>query len=161
MNIYPICHIEIDMKRSPHSLIEKYPHIQLARRSVDFDIHQAAKSHLSTVCPKKSAHGFVVLCFVVVMQSFIMNSHEVFIHIYRSCFAGTAAIVRMPQCQWSKPGGYGKISQCITTTKHSKANTVCIFLEIYCKGVPLFTSDSDAIRWTILEVVLNDDAHWK
>ena len=81
---------------------------------------------------KKCAHGFVVLCFVVVMQSFIMNSHEVFIHIHQGCFAGTGAIVRLPQCQWSKPGGYGKISQCLTTTKHSKAKTVCIFLGIYC-----------------------------
>ena len=81
---------------------------------------------------QKYAHGFVVLCFVVVMQSFIMNSHEVFIHIHQGCFAGTGAIVRLPQCQWSKPGGYGKISQCITTTKHSKAKTVCIFLGIYC-----------------------------
>ena len=77
----------------------------------------------STVYPKKYAHGFVVLCFVVVMQSFIMNSHEVFIHIHQGCFAGTGAIVRLPQCQWSKPDGYGKISQCITTTKHSKAKT--------------------------------------
>ena len=86
-----------------------------------------------TVYPKKHAHGFVVLCFVVVMQSFIMNSHEVFIHIHQGCFAGTGAIVRLPQCQWSKPGGYGKISQCITTTKHSKAKTVCTFLGIYCR----------------------------
>ena len=39
-----------------------------------------------TVYPKKYTHGFVVLCFVVVMQSFIMNSHEVFIHIHRGCF---------------------------------------------------------------------------
>ena len=85
--------------------------------------------------PKKYAHGFVVLCFVVVMQSFIMNSHEVFIHIHQGCFAGTGAIVRLPQCQWSKPDGYGKISQCITTTKHSKAKTVCIFLGIYCMDV--------------------------
>ena len=76
--------------------------------------------------------NFVVLCFVVVMQSFIMNSHEVFIHIHKGCFAGTGAIVRLPQCQWSKPDGYGKISQCITTTKHSKAKTVCIVLGIYC-----------------------------
>ena len=83
-----------------------------------------------TVYPKKYAHGFVVLCFVVVMQSFIMNSHEVFIHIHQGYFAGTGAIVRLPQCQWSKPDGYGKISQCITTTKHSKAKTVCIFLGI-------------------------------
>ena len=85
-----------------------------------------------TVYPKKYAHGFVVLCFVVVMQSFIMNSHEVFVHIHQGCFAGTGAIVRLPQCQWSKPDGYGKISQCITTAKHSKAKTVCIFLGIYC-----------------------------
>ena len=85
-----------------------------------------------TVYPKKYAHGFVVLCFVVVMQSFIMNSYEVLIHIHQGCFAGTGAIVRLPQCQWSKPDGYGKISRCITTAKHSKAKTVCIFLGIYC-----------------------------
>ena len=85
-----------------------------------------------TVYPKKYAHGFVVLCFVVVMQPFIMNSHEVCIHIHQGCFAGTGAIVRLPQCQWSKPDGYGKTGQCITTTKHSKAETVCIFLGIYC-----------------------------
>ena len=86
----------------------------------------------ATVYPKKYAHGFAVFCFVVVMQSFIMNSHEIFIHIHQGCFAGTGAIVRLPQCPWSKPDGYGKICQCITTTKHSKAKTVCIFLGIYC-----------------------------
>ena len=69
------------------------------------------------------------------MQSFIMNSHEVFIHIHQGCFAGTGAIVTLPQCQWSKPDGYGKISQCITTTKHSKAKTMCIFLGIYCRSM--------------------------
>ena len=51
------------------------------------------------VYPKKYAHCFVVLCFVVVMQSFVMNSHEVFIHIHQCCFAGTGAIVTLPQCQ--------------------------------------------------------------
>ena len=55
----------------------------------------------STVYPKKYAHGFVALCFIVITQSFIMNSHEVFIHIHQGCFAGTGAIVRLPQCQWS------------------------------------------------------------
>ena len=58
-----------------------------------------------------------------------MNSHEVFIHIHQGCFAGTGAIVRLPQCQWSKPDGYGKISQCIT---------VCIFLGIYCNSILYF-----------------------
>ena len=91
-----------------------------------------------TVYPKKYAHGFVVLCFVVVMQSFIMNSHEVFIHIHQGCFAGTGAIVRLPQCQWSKPDGYGKISQCITTTKHKLCAyflgyTVCAIFKIWDK----------------------------
>ena len=90
----------------------------------------------NTVYPKKYAHGFVVLCFVVVMQSFIMNSHEVFIHIHQGCFAGTGAIVRLPQCQWSKPDGYDKISQCITTTKHSKAkNRVHISWDILYESI--------------------------
>ena len=103
-----------------------------------------------TVYPKKYAHGFVVLCFVVVMQSSVMNSHEVFIHIHQGCFAGTGAIVRLPQCQWSKPDGYGKISQCITTTKHSKAKTVCIFLGIYCSFLPLVhrCSHRDSLHWS-------------
>ena len=95
-------------------------------------VNRGPGTYGNTVYPKKYAQGFAVLCFVVVMQSFIMNSHEVFIHIHQGCFAGTGAIVRLPQCQWSKPDGYGKISQCITTTKHSKAKTVCIFLGIYC-----------------------------
>ena len=102
-----------------------------------------------TVYPKKYAHGFVVLCFVVVMQSFIMNSHEVFIHIHQGCFAGTGAIVRLPQCQWSKPDGYGKISQCITTTKHSKAKTVCIFLGIYCKKHSDYIYERNKIKWSL------------
>ena len=110
-----------------------------------------------TVYPKKYAHGFVVLCFVVVMQSFIMNSHEVFIHIHQGCFAGTGAIVRLPQCQWSKPDGYGKISQCITTTKHSKAKTVCIFLGIYCTCTIAFV----LMSIPGLDINTNDSLLWQ
>ena len=95
-------------------------HIDIATGRANYSISQE-------ICTR-----FYVLCFVVVMESFIMNSHEVCIHIHQGCFAGTGAIVRLSQCQWSKPDGYGKISQCITTTKHSKAKTVCIFLGIYC-----------------------------
>ena len=113
-----------------------------------------------TVYPKKYAHGFVVLCFVVVMQSFIMNSHEVFIHIHQGCFAGTGAIVRLPQCQWSKPDGYGKISQCITTTKHSKAKTVCIFLGIYCK--PGADDDVQSLRIHVCShSTMMTEEHWQ
>ena len=104
----------------------------ILKQNITYPIIDEYISH--TVYPKKYAHGFVVLCFVVVLQSFIINSHEVFIHIHQDCFAGTGAIVRLPQCQWSKPGGYGEISQCITTTKHSKAKTVCIFLGIYSRN---------------------------
>ena len=102
-------------------------------------------TEIDAVYPKKYAHGFVVLCFVVVMQSFIMNSHKLFIHIHQGCFAGTGAIVRLPQCQRSKPDGYEKISQCITTTKHSKAKTVCIFLGIYCSLFYAFSSDKTCL----------------
>ena len=84
------------------------------------------------------------------MQSFIMNSHEVFIHIHQGCFAGTGAIVRLPQCQWSKPDGYGKIRQCITTTKHSKAKTVCIFLGIYCMRCRLDTGNWINVEFDVL-----------
>ena len=106
-----------------------------------------------TVYPRKYAHGFVVLCFVVLMQSFIMNSPEVFIHIHQGCFAGTGAIVRLPQCQWSKPDGYGEISQCITTTKHSKAKTVCIFLGTYCTYVL-------TIYFTIMIICMTESLYW-
>ena len=114
-----------------HERLLSQTHWKSERRSVPI-VPFDGLALLDTVYPKKYAHGFVVLCFVVVMQSFIMNSHEVFIHIHQGYFAGTGAIVRLPQCQWSKPDGYGKISQCITTTMHSKAVTVCIFLGIYC-----------------------------
>ena len=111
---------------------------------------------MHTVYPKKYAHSFVVLCFVVVMQSFIMNSHEVFIHINQGCFAGTGTFVRLPQCQWSKPDGYGKISKCITTTKHSKAVTVCIFLGMYCIFAPMWWQVDIAFamgEWNIQQII--------
>ena len=84
--------------------------------------------YVRTVYPKKYAHGFVVLCFVVVLQSFIMKSHEVFIHIRQGCFADTGAIVRLPQCQWIKPDGYGKISQCIPQQNTAKHKPCAYFL---------------------------------
>ena len=118
-----------------------------------------------TVYPKKYVHDFVVFCFVVVMQSFIMISHEVFIHIHQGCFAGTGAMVRLPQCQWSKPDGYGKISQCITTTKHSKAKTVCIFLGIYCKllcgiGETICFMILSANLWMHLDFTYSECSNW-
>ena len=63
------------------------------------DISYSLFASTDTVYPKKYAHDFVVLCFVVVMQSFIMNSHEVFIHIQQGCFAGPGAIVKLSQYQ--------------------------------------------------------------
>ena len=125
-----------------YHLLRKFHSPELSQFSVTTDALPPAEPN--TVYPKKYAHGFVVLCFVVVMQSFIMNSHEVFIHIHQGCFAGTGAIVRLPQCQQSKPGGYRKISQCITTTKHSKAKTVCIFLGIYCRSSPQVQPENDS-----------------
>ena len=127
-----LCNLLSGSPGSLNSLVPVMPHKASLLVHCDSLGGPCTDPALYTVYPKKYAHGFVVLCFVVVMQSLIMNSHEVFIHIHQGCFAGTGAIVRLPQCQWSKPDGYGKISQCITTTKHSKAKTVCIFLGIYC-----------------------------
>ena len=96
-----------------HHTIMGYAWVLIATKEQWGEATGNATRFRRTVYPKKYAHGFVVLCFVVVMQSFIINSHEVFIHIHQGCFAGTGAIVRLPQCQWSKPDGYGKISQYI------------------------------------------------
>ena len=71
-------------------------------------------------------------CCALLCCGYAIVHNEFTWSIYQGCFAGTGAIVRLPQCQWSKPDGYGKISQCITTTKHSKTKTLCIFLGIYC-----------------------------
>ena len=104
-----------------------------------------------TVYPKKYAHGFVVLCFVVVMQSFIMNSHEVFIHIHQGCFAGTGAIVRLPQCQWSKPDGYGKISQCIPQQSTAKQKPCAYFLGYTVHVAYRRIAQPDALSWVSVE----------
>ena len=148
----------------PMKLLAKYPmeitSLDLADKRPFNNEHrwiEGIRHKQCTIYPKKYAHGFVVLCFVVVMQSFKMNSHEVFIHIHQDCFAGTGAIVRLPQCQWSKPDGYGKSSQCITTTKHSKAKTVCIFIGIYCSRGPkdLVNRRNSAILLSLLHVLIS------
>ena len=138
-----ICFFLKPSTRAPGTYLIK----QITRALVTWPRREMRHSSV-TVYPKKYAHGFVVLCFVVVTQSFIMNSHEVLIHIHQGCFAVTGAIVRLPQCQWSKPDGYGKISQCITTTKHSKAKTVCIFLGIYCMYYVSKAVDSQNDTWS-------------
>ena len=51
--------------------------------------HKKSTPNRITVYPKKYVHGFVVLCCDVVMQSFIINSHEVFIHIHQGWFDGS------------------------------------------------------------------------
>ena len=78
-----------------------------------------------TVYPNKYAHGFAVLCFVVVMQSSIMNSHEAFIHIDQGCFAGTGAIVSLMDMGKS-------VNVWPQQSTAIKAKTVCIFLGMYC-----------------------------
>ena len=66
-------------------------------------------------------------------------------------------LVRLPQCQRSKPDGHGKISQCITTTKHSKTKTVCIFLGIYCRYVAFDSIAHNFLcfmnSWTLKDLV--------
>ena len=89
-----------------------------------------------------------------------MNPHEIFIHSHQGCFAGTGAIVKLPQCQWSRPDGYGKISQCITTTKHSKAKIVCIFLGIYCTTYcPFRTAIRPTFSWKCYATLLQNELY--
>ena len=102
-----------------------------------------------------------LLCcgYAIVHNEFtcIMNS-QVFIHIHQGCFAGTGAIVRLPQCQWSKPDGYGTISQ-QSTAKHSKAKTVCIFFGIYCTMRNSWINSLKPNWLSKLKICLADNIH--
>ena len=98
-----ICHkfdylIPLRSRRPDHIFSSMWCHDIRTVRESDYASFIPGK-YTGTVYPKKYAHGFVVLCFVVVMLSSIINSNEVFIHIHQGCFAGTGAIVRLPQCQ--------------------------------------------------------------
>ena len=61
---------------------------------------------ITAVYPMKYVHGFVVLCFVAVISSGLVDSYDIFIHILQGYFTGTGAIA-LPQCQWSNPEEYG------------------------------------------------------
>ena len=70
-----------DLHGNLESICDTYiSEIHIYNREITYT--QLQQGSGNTVYPKKYAHGFVVLCFVVVMQSFIMNPHEVFIHIH-------------------------------------------------------------------------------
>ena len=97
------------------------------------DVTHGTRYSISQKICTRSCCALLCCGYAIVHNEFTcIHEFTVFIHIHQGCFAGTGAIVRLPQCQWSKPDGCGKISQCITTTEHSKAKTVCIFLWIYC-----------------------------
>ena len=122
--------------------------------------HNLAKRGIPHSIPYITRHSEREGCFVLSGAQWITDNltarstvgriqqwrHQISLLLDLFVFAGTGAIVRLPQCQWSKPDGYGKISQCITTTKHSKAKTVCIFLGIYCTGLTKGSS-SDILNW--------------
>ena len=73
-----------------------------------------------------------------------------FTHILQDYFTGTGAILRLPQCQWSNPEGYGSIdpknllgTHDIITTKESTAKQRAYFMKprVYqCCVVGLFAS---------------------
>ena len=66
----------------------------------------------------------------------------VFTHIHQGRSAGTGTIVRLSQCQRSKPDEHGKISQCTTTTKHSKAKTARTPPGTYCTHLQTHASET-------------------
>ena len=74
-----------ELNLSDNDNIVEYQCELVPARTISIILPTIRVKAVTTVYPKKYAHGFVVLCFVVVMQSFIMNSHEVFIHIHQGC----------------------------------------------------------------------------
>ena len=74
-----------------------------------------------TVYPKKYAHGFVVLCFVVVMQSGLLQWH---------CGNSTIAPVpaKQPWWIWINTSCGFIMNDCITTTKQSTTKPCAYFV---------------------------------
>ena len=50
--------------------------------------------------------GFVMVCFVLVTSSVLVDWCDLFTHILQGYFTGTGAIIELPQCQSSKIEGY-------------------------------------------------------
>ena len=65
--------------------------------------------HLSVFWHKIYPMKYAQFCcgFLCIHYDLQLNSCHSFTHILQSCFTGTGAIIRLPQCQWSNPAGYG------------------------------------------------------
>ena len=89
----------------------------------------------------------VSLCLVLLWSYYqFLVSHIIclFPLIFQGCFTGTGAIVRLPQCRWSNPEGYGYITvigSYLITAKHNELLTMCIILGtcgMYCIYILIF-----------------------
>ena len=69
----------------------------------------------------------VLVCFSFANIS--LSIHLMTYHIIQGSFTATGAIIRLPQCQWSNPEGYGLKS---TDIQPKQGTTMCIILRIYC-----------------------------
>ena len=78
---------------------------------------------------------FALLCFVVVIHWLIFPYPSGSLHWH----CGNLTIAPVPAKQlwwiWINTSCEFIMNDCITTTKHSKAKTVCIFLGIYCNAL--------------------------
>ena len=90
--------------------------------------------------------GYVWVYFAVVMLLVLSVICDPFTHILQGCFTGIGAILQLPHCQWSNPGG--KWVKSATKYKPTTAK---------CKPCPCFTDllCSESRPKCMLQSVLN------
>ena len=122
--------------------------LELLQSCTKPSIYRLYHSPVHTHHPKKSTHG---LCFVVFCCGKVL---VYFTHIVQVCYTCIGAIIWLPQCQWSIPEQYGKISDTnllrsndITTTKQSTTNQSIIDLHAYVMEYCI--SEAWSITWDI------------
>ena len=83
--------------------------IEMTHYCIRQTIYPSIHNLITVVCALPCTYRFGVFCFVMIILWFSVFIYiwYVYIYIIQGYFTGTGVILRLPQCQWSNPEGYG------------------------------------------------------
>ena len=113
----------------------------------------------STVYPKKYAHGFALLCFVVVIYWLIFPYPSSLLHWHCGNLTNAPVPAKQPWWIWINTSCEFIMNDCITTTKQSTTKPCAYFLG-YTVGNGLIPYTDEYILWLPSEYVFVS-LNWK
>ena len=125
----------------------------------------------ATVYPKKYAHGFALLCFVVVIHWLIFQYPSGLLHWHCGNLTIAPVPAKQPWWIWINTSCEFIMNDCITTTKQSTTKPCAYFLgyTVTCHGVRMWhsTGDHSHALWletkhystTVVITTINDIQH--